>query len=30
MSTENLNQNKEKPAEGKEKKELTPQELLKR
>lgn len=30
MSTENLNQNKEKPAEGKEKKELTPQELQKR
>jgi conjugative transposon TraM protein len=30
MSTENLNQNKEKPVEGKEKKELTPQELQKR
>ncbi|MDD3062951.1 MAG: conjugative transposon protein TraM [Massilibacteroides sp.] len=30
MSTENLNQNKEKPIEGKEKKELTPQELQKR
>lgn len=30
MSTENLNQNKEKPAGVKEKKELTPQELQKR
>lgn len=30
MSTENLNQNNEKPVEGKEKKELTPQELQKR
>lgn len=30
MSTENLNQNKEKPAEVKEKKELTPQQLQKR
>ena len=30
MSTENLNQNKEKPVGGKEKKELTPQELQKR
>ena len=30
MSTENLNQNKEKPAVVKEKKELTPQELQKR
>lgn len=30
MSTENLNQNKEKPAKRKEKKELTPQELQNR
>lgn len=30
MSTENLNQNNDKPVEGKEKKELTPQELQKR
>ncbi|GAE86587.1 hypothetical protein JCM10512_5112 [Bacteroides reticulotermitis JCM 10512] len=30
MSTENLNQNNEKPVVEKEKKELTPQELQKR